>query len=433
MAIDNPETGLVETEKYIKSVKLPDGESYTIKAPYAEDVNGGKLNFWSGTKAEYDAIETKDSNTLYNITDDADTSSTVANTDLSNLSTTGQAIIDNKADIDLSNLSEEGEMRLGSNLPLGYHFYQGEGMQPLAGFLPSTGTWERGSLYYGFWKYITEDLSIGDKFAGGYVKDSTDDYDNYDLVINQSDMTFRLPLLDGSEHLWDIPNKQLLPSSSFGTDLVATQNGTLLFTPSVASGESVLVVTLNGKAFSFCQGYSGTDYSHPTGNTFELIKGDVYNLKIQNMNVNFIPYVGTGTLYFKVGNAVTNQELIDIGQVTNSLTNKVDLDGSGAKFPYIIDTYVNDASGYIVWSNGYCEQWGLNTVIGSSTISLLKEFKNENYNVFVSIRCNSGNSWTYNGISFHTQTTTSFILPNSGYIPQFWKACGYLAEGEYSV
>lgn len=73
------------------------------------------MKMWAGTKAQYDAITTKDSNTIYNVegvglykgttlisNDGADTS-------LSNLSTTGQAVIDGKADTDLSNLSATGK------------------------------------------------------------------------------------------------------------------------------------------------------------------------------------------------------------------------------------------------------------------------------------------------------------------------------------
>lgn len=49
-----------------------------------------RLKFWTGTKAEYDAIVTKDANTLYNITDDTDTTAlqqlmaTKVNLDLAN-------------------------------------------------------------------------------------------------------------------------------------------------------------------------------------------------------------------------------------------------------------------------------------------------------------------------------------------------------------
>lgn len=67
------------------------------------------LKLWTGTRAEYDAITTKDSNTLYHIKDDTGELVTFANADLSNLSSTGEAHFANP---DLSNLSAAGQARL---------------------------------------------------------------------------------------------------------------------------------------------------------------------------------------------------------------------------------------------------------------------------------------------------------------------------------
>lgn len=52
--------------------------------------SGSTLKLWTGTRSQYDAIQNKDANTLYNITDDTGDLGTFANVDLSNLSTTGQ-------------------------------------------------------------------------------------------------------------------------------------------------------------------------------------------------------------------------------------------------------------------------------------------------------------------------------------------------------
>lgn len=49
---------------------------------------------WTGTKAEYDAIATKDPNTDYEVTDDNGLGVNVADTDLSNLSATGEEKFD---------------------------------------------------------------------------------------------------------------------------------------------------------------------------------------------------------------------------------------------------------------------------------------------------------------------------------------------------
>lgn len=46
--------------------------TYDIKAKSIVDTNSGSVKFWTGTKAQYDAIATKDATTLYNIVDDTD-------------------------------------------------------------------------------------------------------------------------------------------------------------------------------------------------------------------------------------------------------------------------------------------------------------------------------------------------------------------------
>ena len=98
--------------------------------------------------------------------------------------------------------------------------------------------------------------------------------------------------------------------------------------------------------------------------------------------------------------------------------------------PHITDPYVNGTSGYNVWSNGYCEQWGLTPAVsGGKTISvsLLKPYVNTNYNITLA----SYGSYTGSGEAndtVHTLTTSSFIIA-SGYIAsqqKMWKTCGYI-------
>ena len=47
-------------------------------------------------------------------------------------------------------------------------------------------------------------------------------------------------------------------------------------------------------------------------------------------------------------------------------------------FPYITTSYVNGTSGYIIFSNKLCIQWGHSA---SKTVSLMKAYKDINYNV----------------------------------------------------
>lgn len=53
--------------------------TYDIKAKTVVNQNGGSIKYWTGTQAQYDAIATKDANTLYNITDDTDVTLTLLN------------------------------------------------------------------------------------------------------------------------------------------------------------------------------------------------------------------------------------------------------------------------------------------------------------------------------------------------------------------
>ena len=50
---------------------------YDVKGKTVVDNNSGELSFWSGSKAQYDAIQNKDSKCLYSINDDTDVSLTI--------------------------------------------------------------------------------------------------------------------------------------------------------------------------------------------------------------------------------------------------------------------------------------------------------------------------------------------------------------------
>lgn len=57
----------------VDGVTLQENSSGEIACVAVTDGNSGTLKYWSGTLAEYNALSTKDSNILYNITDDANT------------------------------------------------------------------------------------------------------------------------------------------------------------------------------------------------------------------------------------------------------------------------------------------------------------------------------------------------------------------------
>ena len=111
---------------------------------------------------------------------------------------------------------------------------------------------------------------------------------------------------------------------------------------------------------------------------------------------------------------------------------------------YITETYLNGGSGYIVYSNGYCEQWGLtNASAGSQiTINYIKTFKDTNYFIAVTSRNNQNDKGGYQNtkIGISANSPYDFGLLTTGfrastidepYTKYAWKASGYLASGEY--
>ncbi len=87
--------------------------TYDIKAKSVVDQNGGKLRFWTGTRTQYDAIVTKDANTLYNITDD-DTADAYEAYTKSEVDT----LLNSKASIDLTNVNDTAKIAMaGAGMP----------------------------------------------------------------------------------------------------------------------------------------------------------------------------------------------------------------------------------------------------------------------------------------------------------------------------
>lgn len=104
---------------------------------------------------------------------------------------------------------------------------------------------------------------------------------------------------------------------------------------------------------------------------------------VEYASTKLIPYMVVGNQSDWAGMTdVVNQGMTILNQVNAGLATKVDLDGSNATFPHITETYSNGTSGYNVYSNGYCEQWGEFTS-SDMTVTFLKPFIDTNYNINV--------------------------------------------------
>lgn len=133
-------------------------------------------------------------------------------------------------------------------------------------------------------------------------------------------------------------------------------------------------------------------------------------------------------LYFYVGGFTQSATEQTAGLNAELFNGKVDINGSNAQFAHIIETYKNGSSGYRIWSDGYCEQWGYG---GGKDVSvtLLKKYKDTNYGVTGSeSSSNTGATRALNGYVIASSSTFKMYSCNGN---NHWRAWGYLAEGEY--
>ena len=164
------------------------------------------------------------------------------------------------------------------------------------------------------------------------------DYPNntsdYDFVINTTDQTFRLPLLNGEEDLpseqfetWTLGNsKQIYP---------ITKNGFLCF-------RGVATATTDYSYISQCQeagtidvtrGILGLARGAGAGGNIQLYlsKGSYAYIEYEGWSEKLLTFniaKGNGTLYYYVGDTVQDASLINAGAVLGQLSNKADIDAS---------------------------------------------------------------------------------------------------------
>lgn len=180
------------------------------------------------------------------------------------------------------------------------------------------------------------------------VKFSTEDYSDYDFVINTSDETFRLPLKNGTEGQFAggavVGNGQGL-----GVDISTGQTGYMGY----------------GQASNF-GGYNQMFDSPALGS----LNNSVFNGNVGVIGVTTDPaksglvVVGTGevpdgwSLYYYVGETVQNANLIDAGRIVENFATKQY--ATSASFPsdrYIDLTLGESGSVYTAPADGWVSYW----------------------------------------------------------------------------
>ena len=301
-------------------------------------------------------------------------------------------------------------------------------------WLKSEGQWNAKAVYTDAYDKLLKVYNGTETVGGLSVKLSTETYTDYDFVLNTADETFRLPLLDGSEDLIGSGVVNYAVPTKDKQTYIATYNGQAQLNATTTAVNQFIRITnvTTGERSEMRSPLGGSanivSIWVNRGDTFK-VNGDVVTTIY---SVQLFKAEGNGSLYFYVGETVQNANLIDAGRIGEQLANKQD------KCIHIIDTYVNGTSGYRIWSDGYCEQWGVARGNTNGSITFLKTFTNTNYNVS---KCYNNASATtrmhesglyISVIGVYNKTQNGFLYKDSNDDYYFdWKVSGYLAEGEY--
>lgn len=300
-------------------------------------------------------------------------------------------------------------------IPLGFSLWQGPNVQTSVGWLASESQWNSGALYETFYAHYQP--LIGQPFQAGYVRSHTEEYTDYDLVINEDDLTFRLPLRNGQEGMF---LDGTVPVIGNGKTLGLT-NGTVNFGSYKSTSSNAPRFGLSSRDYGKSIGASISDSANTEGNdtVIGLTQNPSQSGVVADLSNVVIPE--GYKLYFKVSNAVQNLELLNLAQLMSQISLL-------SARPYIKDFYQNGTSQYVVWSNGYCIQSGTTT---GGTITFLKKFANANYSISDSvINTTSTNLPKWSELVVTSRTVTGMAISTAS-APRSWTVAGQLAQGEY--
>ena len=216
-------------------------------------------------------------------------------------------------------------------LPLGYSTYQADNLSS-AGWLKSTGFFESGLTYITFYnEYRTR---IGEKFSGGFVRSVDDTYTDYDLVIDEVNQMFRLPIISDKRELID--KKEATDDDSTWYNLYSDgwcEQGGRVTGLSTWTGSTTLIKSYRDDSYDVQGTMSVNDFTSAMDsyNYFVTAEADTTSMfrwatvgHAGTQSFRAFQWQASGyttitpndfklnRLYYKVGNAVQHLEVIDM-------------------------------------------------------------------------------------------------------------------------
>lgn len=192
-----------------------------------------------------------------------------------------------------------------------------------------------------------------------------------------------------------------------------TENGKFK-TPYIPDGTHIQQAMTDGElGKSYNAGSSSNEGIFSSSNPFN---GATNTAKTEAIALRYFVVVATGS---------TKQSEMDWSAWASSLEGRLDKNHSNDTKPYIDETYVNGTSGYIVYSNGLCEQWGRFS-IGATDIYFLKTYMNSDY--VVTYMQHGAASSVIERVGLQDLYTNRFTVNiiRDNMVPACWRSLGYI-------
>ena len=363
------------------------------------------IKTWTGTKAQYDAIVSKDANTEYLCTDTGEMY-------LGTVKIGGAGSSRNIGEIIQSTipLTDAGLHLLDGALINGTGSY-GAFVTYIAGLVANypdlfttEANWQSSVSTYGVcgkFVYDSTNNTVRLPKITGFVEGTTDVTALGDL-IEAGLPDFDAVFVNHARDYAPATDKSLTPVS--GAIAVKSDEYPKSSYPDVRSSST------------------GSYYYDQTVEIRPSISNSIYgnSSTVQPQSVKVLYYI-------VVANSVKTDIEVDIDEIATDLNAKVDK-ADLSPVNVVVETYVNGTSWYRIWSDGWIEQGGLCTSHNLQTISLLKPFNNTDYsiNLTETALANSAIDTSKND-QIISKTTSSFYcyINNSNNVGAYWKACGY--------
>lgn len=396
-----------------------------------EQRNSQAIKEWVGTKAQYDALNSKDSNTKYIITDDEGSGIVVDNA----LSTTSANPVENRVITNaIQNMAVAKTRIVGelveSTIPLtdaGLHLLDGsviigngvysEFVTYMAGLVnthPEIFTtetdWQNSVSEFGVCnKYVYDsqdnsirlpNISTANRYLIDSYKDGTSWYNVYsDGWCEQGGLCI--------DHAYQTINLfKTMRDTNYSINIACARNAA---TRSGDANDQIMIPN--------CTTSSIYVYINDNNNNYVYweVKGyiDTTNLALNQIYE-----------YVVIATTSNTQVEVDINEIISDLNTKVST-GDLDEVQCIVETYNNGTSWYRVYSDGWCEQGGYTSA--GVEVQFLKQFRDTNYTV-IGIPNGGTSASSATTIACYNKTATGvFFTTASNSTPVNWEAKGYIS------